>query len=323
MGIPIDWLLEGEPWIAYRARVDLLGQRENDPQVIEVRQAMLTNPAIRALLSGLAEWPGEVISSHKNAGLLLHKLVFAAEVGLTAADPEIAFVITGILEHQSSQGPFQVLMNIPVHFGGSGKDEWTWALCDAPLVVYALGRFGLAQDPRVSGAVAHLVQLARDNGWPCAADPKLGVFRGPGRKDDPCPYANLVMLQAVSQFAEWRGSSAFRAGAETLLSLWEQSTSRHPYLFHMGNDFRKLKAPLVWYDLLHVLDVLSRFEWLRHDSRLLEMASMLRSKADSQGRFTPESIWTAWKDWEFGQKQRPSRWLTLLAWRALIRLGLG
>jgi hypothetical protein len=88
----------------------------------------------------------------------------------------------------------------------------------------------------------------------------------------------------------------------------------------MGTDFRKLKAPLIWYDLVHVLDVLSRFEWLRKDKRLLSMLAALKKKADAQGRFTVESVWTAWKDWEFGQKKEPSRWLTLLAWRIVARV---
>jgi hypothetical protein len=71
---------------------------------------------------------------------------------------------------------------------------------------------------------------------------------------------------------------------------------------------------------MHVLDVLSRFSWLRKDARLLDMLEILKSKADRQGRFTPESIWTAWKEWEFGQKKEPSRWLTLMAWRIIRRI---
>lgn len=91
-------------------------------------------------------------------------------------------------------------------------------------------------------------------------------------------------------------------------------------MFFMGSDFRKLKAPFVWYDLLHVLDVLTRFQNLRGDPRLRDMLAVLTSKADSTGRFTVESVWTAWKDWEFGQKKVPSRWLTLLAWRVIGRV---
>jgi hypothetical protein len=78
----------------------------------------------------------------------------------------------------------------------------------------------------------------------------------------------------------------------------------------------------VWYDLVHVLDVLSSFPWLKEDQRLLDMAMLMKSKADDQGRFTLESVWTAWKEWEFGQKKEPSRWLTLHAWRILFKLGL-
>ena len=131
-----------------------------------------------------------------------------------------------------------------------------------------------------------------------------------------------VPAGSVAVSTTWRDSQASRIGAETLLSLWQDSTERHPYMFFMGTDFRKLKAPLVWYDLVHVLDVLSRLPWLARDTRLHEMLGVLTSKADAQGRFTPESIWTAWKAWEFGQKQAPSRWLTLLAWRIIQRVKL-
>ncbi|MGE5584941.1 MAG: hypothetical protein ACM309_05290 [Bacillota bacterium] len=91
-------------------------------------------------------------------------------------------------------------------------------------------------------------------------------------------------------------------------------------MFYMGTDFRKLKAPLVWYDLLHVLDVLSQFPWLVTDARLMDMTTTLKQKADPHGRFSAESIWTPWKAWEFGQKKEPSRWITVLAWRIIGRI---
>jgi hypothetical protein len=53
------------------------------------------------------------------------------------------------------------------------------------------------------------------------------------------------------------------------------------------------------------------------------MLKVLQGKANQDGRFTPESIWTAWKDWEFGQKKEPSRWLTLLAWHIIGRVETG
>lgn len=313
MNAPIEWLLEGEPWIEYRTRVDLLEQSENDLAVSSSRQSMLATLQIQNLLAELAGWPGTVVSSHKSAGQPFHKLTFVADLGLKANDPGMDSIITRILQHQSPEGPFQLPMNIPTQYGGTGRDQWAWALCDAPLIVYALLKFGLENDPKVQAAIQHLTGLLRDSGWPCAVSKELGKFRGPGRKDDPCPYANLAMLKALSQLPEWRDSQSSRLGAETLLTLWSESAERHPYMFFMGTDFRKLKVPLVWYDLLHVLDVLSQFRWLKQDTRLLDML-------DVQGRFTPESIWTVWKNWEFGQKRAPSRWLTLLAWRIIKRI---
>ena len=318
--IPIDWLLEGEPWIEYRARLDLLGEDMDEPRVRSAHQAMLMDPKIQNLLVELSGWPGKVISSHKSAGQPFHKLTFIADLGLTTNDPGMDVIVRRILEHQSAEGPFQLSTNIPTHFGGTGEDQRAWALCDAPLSVYALAKFGLQDDPAVMSATQYLAGLIRDNGWPCAVSKELGKFRGPGRKEDPCPFANLAMLKALSVMEGWRNSPECHTGAETLLTLWSESKTQHPYIFYMGNDFRKLKVPFVWYDLIHVLEVLSRFEWLRDDPRLLDMLGILQGKADEFGRFTLESVWTAWKDWEFGQKKEPSRWLTLMAWRILGRL---
>jgi hypothetical protein len=320
MNSPIDWLLESEPWIEYRTRLDLLGQSEGDSHVKSARIAMLAGTRVQNLLAELSGWPGTVISSHKSAGQPFHKLTFIADLGLKVGDPGVDTIVTRILEHQTTEGPFQLPMNIPTHFGGTGQEEWAWALCDAPLTIYALAKFGLRNEPAVQAAIEHLNGLVRANGWPCAVSKELGKFHGPGRKDDPCPFANLAMLKALSEFEGLRNSPSCHTGAATLLDLWSESITRHPYMFYMGTDFRKLKVPFVWYDLMHILDVLSRFSWLQKDPRLLDMLEILKSKADQQGRFTLESIWTAWKDWEFGQKKEPSRWLTLLAWRIIGRL---
>ncbi|NTW90442.1 MAG: hypothetical protein HGA35_00625 [Erysipelotrichaceae bacterium] len=53
-------------------------------------------------------------------------------------------------------------------------------------------------------AVTALMELVRENGWPCAVSKELGKFRGPGRKEDPCPFANLAMLKALSEIEKLR-----------------------------------------------------------------------------------------------------------------------
>ncbi len=312
------WLLTGPAYVQYRTRVDLLKQSESNAAVRAARQAMLADRQVRALIDEASNLSKQVISSHKSAGHALHKLTFLADLGLRADDPGMKQVIAGVFKHQSTQGPFQVLMNVPVHFGGTGKDDFAWALCDAPLVVSALCKFGLGSDARVRRAVDYLTGLVRENGFPCAVSPELGKFRGPGRKEDPCPFANLAMLKVLAQNSQTRNSRASRLAVESILARWQNRRKEHPYMFYMGTDFNKLKAPLVWYDILHVLDVLTQFPWTRTDARLQSMLKIIQAKS-VDGKFIPESIWTAWQDWEFGQKKSASYWVTFLAQRILKR----
>jgi hypothetical protein len=317
----IDWLLRGEPWIEYRTRVELLDQPETDPQVIAARKAMLADQKIKTLCAELMDWPGVVLNSHKSASQLFHKLAFLADLGLNIHDPAVKKIVDKVMRRQSKEGPFQLPMNIPVHVGGSAKEEWAWALCDAPVIVASLIRLGLHDDPRLQTAVEYLNSLLRENGWPCAVSPELGTFRGPGRKDDPCPYATLVMLNVLAHVPEVVESRFFaQIGVETLLALWEESKERHPYMFFMGTDFRKLKAPLFWYDILHVVDGISHFKQARKDKRFKHMLSIIESKANGSGQFVPESTWAAWKEWDFGQKKIPSRGLTFFVYRILKRV---
>ncbi len=314
-----NWLLTGSPWVEYLTRLDLLGQTKDDPLVVRAYNAMVAHSKIQNLISELSDWPGPILKSHKKAGHHLHKLGYLADIGLKADDPGIDKIIQQISKYQSPEGQFQVLVNIKPGYGGTGEDQYAWMLCDAPLVIYALVKFGKGYNQDVQNAISYLVNLMRENGWPCSVSPELGKFRGPGRKDDPCPYANLVMVKLLAQFPERHSDPAIKTGVETILSLWEQRKERRPYLFAMGTDFSKLKAPLIWYDILHVTDVLTQIPWTQTDNRLKEMLEIIKNKADQDGKYTAESIWMDWKGWEFGQKKEPSKWITLTALRILKR----
>ncbi len=318
----IAWLLESEPWVEYRTRLDLLGEMENDQRVINSKNRIIVHPKVKAIFSDLYNWNEQVVKNHKNAGLPLHKLSFIADIGLSINDPEVKKITDIVVEHQDDKGVLQVIMNIPKHFGGTGENTWGWMLCDAPIILYSLHKLGVSDDILGAG-IRYLISLIKDNGWACTVSQEMGKFRGPGRKDDPCPYANLLMLKLLSQFDDYKNSNECRTGAECLLGLWEKSMETHPYLFYMGDDFRKLKAPTMWYDIVSVTDVLSQFEWLRSDPRLNEMYNIIKSKENGNGCFTPESEYKACKGWDFGQKKTPSEWLTFLILRISKRMGYG
>lgn len=321
MNTTIQWLLDSaEPWTRYRALRDLLGRPEEDAEVAAARAALLAHPQVRRLIALAATWPGRPILRHNDAGHPIYALSTLADFGLTAADPGLERAAAAVLAHRSADGALQSLLNVAPAFGGTGEDTWSWALCDTPTLLYALLALGLGAEPGVRAAVAHLVNAADENGWPCRCGPELGRFRGPGRKADPCPIANVYALKALSLVPELLDSPATRRGIEMLLGHWERRAGVKYYLFGAGSDFRKLKYPFIWYDILHVVDVLSRYPFVHADPRFVEMVAAITAQADGQGRYTAGSMYQAWKGWPFADKKQPSPWLTFLALRIQTRV---
>ena len=112
----------------------------------------------------------------------------------------------------------------------------------------------------------------------------------------------------------------------TLLSLWENSAREHPYMFYMGTDFRKLKLPLIWYDILHVAEALAGaceagIDGIAGDPRTRDIVASITGKKHPGGGFVPESVYLEFRDWDFGQKKRESAWMAHFIGRIVARLG--
>lgn len=307
-----------DDWLKYAIHLHLC----HEPKELlgENRKLALADDRIQNYLSSVANFHGSLVTSHKNPELSVNKLLFLLDLGFDREVPEINKAVDEILNHRDEHGIYQSLTNVPKHFGGAGVDVFSWCLCDAPVLLLALIKAGLDYQEYVKPSVDHLVSLCRDNGFPCAVSPELGKFRGPGRKDDCCPYATLLMADLLWNVEEYRDSQAAVASAKALLSLWENSWDQHPYMFYMGTDFRKLKAPACWYDIVSVAGVLSKYEFVRDDQRFLAMIAHIKAKQDKDGFFTPESAYQKLKDWDCGQKKQPSPYLTYLCFRMFERL---
>ena len=282
---------------------------------------MLNDPKTISLLADVQNWEQTLSKRHNDASHPIHKFNFLADIGISSQEPGIQSAIKKILKHKSGEGPFQVFSNYPSNFGGNGLNEWLWCLCDAPLTIYILIKFGLGNNEIILSALRHLGTLIREDGWPCAVCKSLGKFRRPGKKSGPYPYANLQMLKTNALMKAPAYENITNIGIEIILGLWEHSREKRPYLFKMGTNFRKLKVPFIWYDILHVLDVLSQYKQTHSDPRFQSMLNVVRSKAGPDFRFTSESIWTKWKGWEFCQKREPSIWVTFSVLRTIKRVG--
>ncbi|HSV56741.1 MAG TPA: hypothetical protein VLH39_06505, partial [Magnetospirillaceae bacterium] len=350
----------GPPWVRYRHLRDLAGVPPDALEARAALEDLLAAPEVRVLLADVASWPGTVLASHRSPSQTFHSLGFLAELlagsGLGAgtapktatAAPEapdsqgpgaaagpnaaasIGAAVARIRERTGPDGIPRLPMTYPEHFGGPRVETWAWALCDAPILLRTRVRFGGASEPLVRKGIRSLVSLAEPFGWTCRVAPELGSFRGPGKKTEPCPFATLIMLELLAALREEAPENSearnpaegpeAATGIEALLDCWERSGERHPYMFFMGTDFRKLKAPGLWYDIIHVTDVLSRFPRARKDPRFRDMLSVLRAKARPDGTFVPESVYQPYKAWDFGQKKEASPWIALAVERILLRL---
>ena len=315
------WLLESdEPWTRYRTFIDLLDREPVDPDVLQARGDMLSHPQVTELIKAAMNWETVSLKRHNDAAHPLYSLKTLAEFGLRYDDDEVRPAVDLLLKHQSDDGAFQTLLYIHPRYGGSGKNTWSWMNCDAPTLVYIIKAMDVPVDDAIQLAVDNILTGAQDNGWHCRVAPDFAGFRGPGRKGDPCPIANVYALHALIQFPELGNSEAVRSAVEMLLWHWEHQKDRKLYMFGIGTDFRKLKYPFIWYDILHVVDVLSQLRYAHEDSRFKDMVTEIIFQADADGRFTASSMYRAWKGWSFADKKKPSPWLTFLVLRILKRL---
>jgi len=205
--------------------------------------------------------------------------------------------------------------------GGFGWDPPTKpGDCHSAIIIESLAKLGHRQDSRLQRAYEWLIKRRRlDGGFWCKDTGQIG---GPREKEPSCALATMFALGALAQNPKFRNSEIAEKGVDFLFKCWE-NRGKIRYAGHdsqVGTRWEKLKYPFTDYKILKFLDALSRFEYAKKRLRESEMVNLLLSKRDERGRFTPESIHKVWSDFDFGQKEKPSKWLTLLALRVIKRI---
>ncbi len=307
-----------EPWLQYAIRVNLLGESKGSLQ--DLKREALKDPKIQLYLNDMTNFHSTIVRNHKDPDLAIHKLLFLLDIGFETDIPEIESAITQIMCHKDKNGVYQTMTNIPPHYGGKGEDTYGWCLCDAPLLLLALQKAKVDYRRHIRQGLEHLLSMYQKQGFPCTVSEEHGSFRGPGRKGDCCPYATLTMVNLMAEIDEYKNSETAKNAAEVILSLWENSRERHPYMFYMGTDFRKLKAPAMWYDIVGVANCLSKFDFVKTDARFCEMIGLIQGKQNADGLFIPEAVYQKCKGWDFGQKKSVSPYLSYLCIRLLQRV---
>ena len=309
----VEWLLAGEPWIVYRTLIDLLDKDEKDEAVVAARMAVPKHPLIEKIFKGLNEdgyWgrPKDIHTWWPKKDTTFWLLPVLSDFGFNVEDKRIARVC-------------EYVFSIQLESGGFGWSPPTKPSdCHSSIITESLAKLGLLRDPRLQRAYEWFTKRQRlDGGFWCKNTGQIG---GPREREPSCALATMFVLGALAQNPELRNSDVAEKGVDFLLECW-RNRGKIKYAGHdsqIGTDWEKLKYPFTDYKILKFLDVLSQFENAKKRLQETQMADILLSKQDEKGRFKPESIIKVWSDFNFGQKEKPSRWVTLLALRIIKRI---
>ncbi len=314
----IDWLLEeNQPSVRYHTLVDLLGRKEDDP---DVREAHSTIPRVG--------WAHDILRTQKPKGyweaheprtvrewvrLLrfplydssIWKGIVLSDLGLTAADPRVRRLADRIFEHK-------------LHLS-SEVNLFTEEVCIVGNVARMLTRFGYGGDRRVLKLYEWMIKDQReDGGWNCAAG-------RPGTLD--C-WEALAAFATIPKANRTAGMErAISRGAEFYLErkLFEEGRRYAPWFrFHYPTHY--------YYDVLVGLDVLARLGYAG-DRRLKPALRILREKRRSDGTWVLDRVHpdegpgsgagaAARKVRRLALERagEPSKWITLTALRVLKRV---
>ena len=196
---PLPWLLEKDlrnPGVRYFALRDLLGRPEYDPEVVRAKASTQSHGPIPAILStqhpdGYWAQPGAGYSpSYKKT---VWQIIFLAELGADSHDPRVKRGCEYFLDHYiASNGA--VAMDKP-----PAPSNVVHCFSGDPL--YALFRFGYANDPRVLKALQWQVQAITGEG-------EVIYYRsgtsGPGfacayNQKQPCAWGAAKALKALNE----------------------------------------------------------------------------------------------------------------------------
>ncbi len=311
--IPIDWLMNGEPFVKYRTLIDLLDRNPSDKEVLAVGKSIPRHKLIKQILSkqnkdGYWGKPDDIYKWWPKKDTTFWLLGILADFGLKKDNQKIARACEYVFSTQHTSGGFGCAPPLQPYD------------CYTGILTESLAKLGYTYDVRLKKVYNWLIQRQRlDRGFWCKDTGQPG---GPRELEPSCAFGSLCVLGALAVHPELKDSKISRRTIEFLFKCWD-NRGKIKYAGHdsqIAKGWEKLKYPFTDYRILKYLDILSQFDNAKDDPRMNEMIDLLISKQDKAGRFYAESIHKVWSNFDFGQKELPSRWITLIVFRILKRL---
>jgi hypothetical protein len=287
----IDWLLAGPIWLRYAVELQLLDKKPDPAPVLKDNSIARIcnrlkdgNVGIPALKAGKVHYT--------ETGKAYWDLFFMADIGLTIAELGLEEEADEIFRFQEKCGSFVIPPNV--------QDNY---YCMSAILIASLAKMGYHDDARVKTYIASALnsQLS-GGGWDCYGDFGMSVAES-------CPMDDLNILMLLGQYDIYREDNRLKGAIDLLFRHWEERT--HLYGFGIGKRFKSLQYPAVKYGILRVIDVLSMFPYGVGSRTFQDMLDFVHDKAVN-GRYRAETVDAAFAEFDFGQTQEPSRWLTFI-----------
>ncbi len=321
---PTDWLLETDnPSVRYFTLTELLEKPETEPEVTAAKNEIMhigTVPKILGKQSDQGYWETpERFYTAKYKGTVW-QLIILAELGADGTDERIKkaceFILENSQDHES--GGFSVW-----HSAKSGGGRYSGVIpCLTGNMIWSLIKLGFLDDPRVERGINWITKYQRfddgieqlPKGWPY--DKATSCF---GKHS--CHMGVVKALKALAAIPVQKRSDnvkgTIEAGAEYLLIHHVHKRS-HDLSRLSKPSWIRFGFPLMYQtDALEILDILTKLGY--RDERMQDAVDLVISKQDNNGRWSLERTFNGRFQTNIEQKDKPSKWITLNALKALKR----
>lgn len=331
-GDSTHWLLEYEnPGVRYLALRHLADLQESDLELQHACAAAHKSGPISTTLDGMDErgyWmmpgPGYLPKYRSTVWALILLAQLGARVEL---DERISKACNYYLEQSLAEGG---------QIGSAGTPSGT-ADCLQGNMCWSLLELGY-DDPRMEKAFEWMARSVTGEGLAPSNDRhapmryyagKCGPTFACGSNDKkPCAWGGVKVMLAFGKLPKQRRTPlierAIQQGAEFFLSV-DPALAAYPngYSDKPSQNWWKFGFPIFCAtDLLQLVEAMVNLGY-GSDPRLEHALKVISEKQDEQGRWSLENDYKGKTWFEFGQKRKPNKWVTLRALRVLKAAYIG
>ena len=289
----VPWLMEpSDPSVRYWTLTRLLGRAEKDPEVIEMRQAIMEHgPAVEILshYAGRGRWESEKDYYTYKYTSTHWQLLLLAELAADGQDRRIAAACQRMIDEVHRE-----------------KNPIVWPCFHGNLVGY-LHALGHGQDERVRQFEAELARAGT-----------TGKYRCNINGDHPCAWGAARALWGLGRIPADQRTSAVKETIESgvrFLGRFKLRAGNYPSSGPRHKFWDRLNFPLFYQaDVLFTLRALADLGCIDAKPTFRKAVTWLEDRCRDDGRWNGASPYGSRMWTQLERRRRPSKWVT---WQAL------